>query len=166
MDRLYSPWRMEYLSGPRPEPGSCFLCDAVASHDDAASLVVHRAERAIVVMNRYPYNSGHVMVVPVRHVGDLELLEPEERAAIMELSAATVAAIKAEMHPEAFNVGMNLGRPAGAGAPDHLHAHVVPRWVGDTNFMPILAGTLVLPEALEVTREKLSRRFAEQAAGR
>lgn len=159
MERLYSPWRMEYLSGPRPEPGSCFLCDAVASTDDAASLVVHRAERAIVVMNRYPYNSGHVMVVPRRHAGDLEGLEPTERAAIMELTTLAVAAIKAEMHPDAFNVGMNLGRAAGAGAPDHLHSHVVPRWVGDTNFMPILGETVVLPEALEVTREKLARRF-------
>lgn len=163
MERLYSPWRMEYLAGPKPEPGSCFLCDAIASTDDAASLVVHRAERAIVVMNRYPYNSGHVMVVPSRHIGDLEVLEPEERAAIMELSAATVAAIKAEMHPDAFNVGMNLGRAAGAGAPDHLHNHIVPRWVGDTNFMPILGETMVLPEALGDTRDKLSRRFAELA---
>lgn len=162
MERLFSPWRMAYLSGPKTgaTPGSCFLCEAVASGDDAASLVVVRAEHALVMLNRYPYNSGHVMVVPRRHVGDIEMLERQERLGIMDLLAGTVLALKAEMAPDGCNVGMNLGRAAGAGAPDHLHVHVVPRWNGDTNFMPVLGDTLVLPEALETTREKLSARFA------
>jgi ATP adenylyltransferase len=166
MERLFRPWRMAYVSGPKTGagPGSCFLCEAVASTDDAANLVVFRGERAIVLLNRYPYNSGHVMVVPKRHIGDLEALDEQERAAIMELVTKTVVALKAEMAPDGCNVGLNLGRAAGAGAPDHLHVHAVPRWNGDTNFMPVLGDTMVLPEALEATREKLARRFAGEGA--
>lgn len=167
MERLFRPWRMAYVSGPKSGeeggPPGCFLCEAVASSDDAASLVVVRAEHALVLLNRFPYNSGHVMVVPRRHVGELEDLEPEERAGIMELVTQTVVVLKAEMTPDGCNVGLNLGRAAGAGAPDHLHVHAVPRWSGDTNFMPVLGDTMVLPEALESTRAKLSARFAAVA---
>jgi ATP adenylyltransferase len=159
MERLYSPWRMAYLNGPRPAPGACFLCDAIASDDDVASLVVHREEHAVVILNRYPYISGHAMVVPRRHVGELEALGAEERMGIMNLTVDTVTVLKAAMTPEGCNVGLNLGRAAGAGVPEHLHVHVVPRWTGDTNFMPVLGGTMVLPEALETTREKLSQGF-------
>lgn len=167
MERLFRPWRLAYVSAPKEGPSGgtgCFLCDAAASADDAASLVVAREPAAFVVLNRYPYNSGHVMVVPTRHVGDLELLSAEERMALMDLLIRTLAALKIEMTPDGCNVGINIGRAAGAGAPDHLHVHAVPRWSGDTNFMPVFGETMVLPEGLESTRGRLARRMAGAAS--
>jgi ATP adenylyltransferase len=123
---------------------------------DEEGLVVHRGERAFVLLNRYPYASGHLMVAPYRHVGDFGALEDEEALEIQRLAATALAALGEAMAPHGFNLGWNLGRVAGAGIVDHVHQHVVPRWAGDTNFMPVLADLKVMPEALEATRRKLA----------
>ncbi|HEX2050266.1 MAG TPA: HIT domain-containing protein [Actinomycetota bacterium] len=158
MERLWSPWRMQYLAASGDDDG-CFLCAASQPVEDDAG-VLHRGDAAFVMLNAFPYNTGHVMVAPVRHVGDLDALEPAERAEIMELTTRAVAVVRAAMDAHGFNVGMNLGRAAGAGVPGHLHVHVVPRWGGDTNFMPVVAHTKVLPEMLDETASKLRPRFA------
>ena len=159
MERLWSPWRMQYLAASGDDDGGCFLCAAARPVEDDAG-VLHRGESAYVILNAFPYNTGHVMVAPVRHVGELDALEQSERAEIMELTTRTVAVVRAAMGAHGFNVGMNLGRAAGAGVPGHLHVHVVPRWGGDTNFMPVVAQTKVLPEMLEETAAKLRPGFA------
>jgi len=133
---------------------------AVADHeDDRKHLILTRAQAVFVMLNLYPYNSGHLMVAPYAHTGDLAALEPDVAAEMMHITQRSVAALQAAYKPDAFNVGMNLGRPAGAGVPDHLHIHVVPRWNGDTNFMPIVAGTKVLPETLDQTYDRLVPHF-------
>ncbi|NLT42477.1 MAG: HIT domain-containing protein [Anaerolineae bacterium] len=154
MDHLWTPWRMEYLRGERP-PG-CALCNALAEPCEDLSLVAHRGEHAFVVMNRYPYNNGHVMVVPNRHVSTLELLDDEELLSVMKLANLSVAALRNLAAPDGFNIGVNLGSAAGAGIEAHCHVHVVPRWAGDTSFMPVLAQTRVIPESLSDTRRKLA----------
>lgn len=152
------------MSGPTTgEAGGCFLCAAARSTDDAQSLVVARRAHGFVVLNRYPYNSGHVMVVPARHVADLGELDAQERLGIMNLLVETLDVLKAEMAPDGANIGINLGQAGGAGVPGHLHVHCVPRWTGDTNFMPVLSGSMVLPESLEATWDRLTRRFAAAA---
>jgi ATP adenylyltransferase len=162
VERLIRPWRMDYVSGPKEE--ACFFCAAIESTDDAGNLVVARRPHAIAILNRYPYNSGHVMIAPLRHVALLADLSPDERLGIMDLVTETVGVLGDEMRPDGCNVGINLGRAAGAGVPGHLHVHVVPRWVGDTNFMPVVGDTMVLPEALETTQRRLHARFAETEA--
>jgi len=137
----------------------CFLCEKPREDDDAGNLIVYRAERVYVVLNLYPYNSGHVLVAPYAHGGDLVALAPETAAALMAETQAVVGALQMEYQPDAFNIGMNLGRAAGAGVPDHLHIHVVPRWNGDTSFMPVTGETKVLPETLEQTYTRLAARF-------
>ena len=124
--------------------------------DDEAGLVVHRGEHAFVLLNRYPYASGHLMVAPYRHEGGFGGLAPEEALEIHRLAATAVAVLDEAMAPQGYNLGWNLGRVAGAGIVDHVHQHVVPRWAGDTNFMPVLADVRVMPEALEATRRKLA----------
>ena len=139
--------------------GGCIFCAALAANDDEKNHIVHRGDKTFVILNAYPYNTGHVMVAPLRHVGDLGELEVDERAALMETTALAIAALKKAMDPEGFNTGMNLGKVAGAGVPGHLHVHVVPRWAGDTNFMPITGETKVLPELLADTAAKLRASF-------
>ena len=156
-DVLFAPWRYEYLVADKT--GGCIFCEAAASADDGESLVVFRGERVFVILNRYPYNSGHLMVAPYEHTGDLVHFEKESAAELMHVTQRSVALLEQVYSPEAFNVGMNLGKPAGAGVPDHLHVHVVPRWNGDTNFMPVVAETKVLPESLEQTYERLAPLF-------
>jgi ATP adenylyltransferase len=151
---------MDYVSGPKDE--GCFFCHAIESSDDAANLVIARRRYALAILNRYPYNSGHVMVAPLRHVASLGDLSADERLGIMDLVTETVEVLQEEMNPDGCNIGINLGRAAGAGVPGHLHVHAVPRWVGDTNFMPVIGDTMVLPEALETTQQRLSRRFSAQ----
>jgi ATP adenylyltransferase len=161
VDRLWSPWRMEYIQAAKEgEDEGCIFCELPALGDDTAAYVLFRGETGFVLLNRFPYNPGHVMVAPFRHSGDLENLTPEELLDLGRLLQRAIAALREEMSPQGFNVGMNLGRVAGAGIPDHLHWHVVPRWTGDTNFMPVIGQTRVLPELLEETYRKLAPRFA------
>lgn len=151
---------MEYIKGADAAE-SCFLCDApdLDPAQDDRTYLLKRGKRSFVILNIYPYNTGHLMVAPYRHVGELEALEPDEGIEGFALLRAGVEALKAAFGPHGFNIGMNLGRVAGAGVPDHLHFHVVPRWGGDTNFMPILGGTKVLPEMLDETYAKLKPLF-------
>jgi ATP adenylyltransferase len=152
--RLWAPWRLEYVQSADEQPG-CVFCNA-ADGDDEAALVVHRGELAFVLLNRFPYSSGHLMVAPYRHGASFEELRDDEALALHRLTAAAVGELRETMHPEGYNVGWNLGRVAGAGVLDHVHMHVVPRWGGDTNFMPVLADVKVIPEHLTATRRKLA----------
>jgi len=145
VERLWAPWRSVYVTTADKTPG-CVLCRARDGADGAERLLVHRTELSFVIMNLYPYNGGHVMVAPLRHVGTLSAATPEELADAMSLARRLEAAIQEIYHPDGLNVGMNLGRPAGAGVADHIHLHVVPRWTGDTNFMTVVGGTRVIPE--------------------
>ena len=162
MDRLWSPWRMEYIEAAKAEPEGCIFCDLPAKGDDAATYILRRGEHGFVLLNSFPYNPGHVMVAPFRHTGDLEGLDPAELLDLDRLMQESIRALREEMAPHGFNVGMNLGRVAGAGIPDHLHWHVVPRWGGDTNFMPVVGQTRVLPELLDETYRRLAPRLADR----
>jgi ATP adenylyltransferase len=152
--QLWAPWRLEYIQAADEQEG-CFLCEARGAGDDEAQ-VVRRGEHAFVVLNKYPYASGHLMVAPYRHEGEFGDLSLEEVAEIHTLAACGLGALAQTMRPQGFNLGWNLGRIAGAGVVDHVHLHVVPRWAGDTNFMPVLADVKVLPEVLEDTRRKVA----------
>ena len=157
---LWAPWRMEYIeTGDRINAEGCIFCKRAALSDDRRSLIVHRGLSAFVIMNRYPYNSGHLMVVPFRHIGDLAALSESEKKEMFDLLQVSHSVLKSVMKPQGFNIGMNLGRIAGAGIEDHLHFHLVPRWGGDTNFMPVTGHTKVVSEALEAAWEKLTAGF-------
>jgi ATP adenylyltransferase len=152
MERLWAPWRMEYIGQAREgKDQGCLFCEKPKEGDDEKALIVARSERSFAMLNRYPYNSGHLMVAPFRHVGELEEVEDDESLDMQGLMQRCVKALKEAMQPDGFNIGMNLGVVAGAGIPDHLHWHVVPRWTGDTNFMPIVGTTKVLPEDLQTS---------------
>ena len=159
MERLWTPWRRAFVEGADNRSAECFLCAIVAEHDDRKNLVPFRGERVFVLLNLYPYNSGHLMVAPYAHTGDLAGLDAAIANELMQVTQRSVDVLQRAYRPDAFNVGMNLGKPAGAGVPDHLHVHVVPRWNGDTNFMPVLGETKVLPESLEQTYERLEPFF-------
>jgi ATP adenylyltransferase len=152
-DPLWAPWRLEYVSTATEQEG-CIFCLAIERPAEE-SLVVHRGEHAFVLLNRFPYSSGHMMIAPLRHVGELAELTAEEAGEIHDLSVRAIQALTDVYHPEGFNLGWNLGRTAGAGIVDHVHEHVVPRWLGDTNFMPVLADVRVVPEHLLATHAKL-----------
>ena len=152
--QLWAPWRLEYVQAA-DEPAGCVFCLA-RDGDDDERLVVHRGARAFVVLNKFPYSSGHVMIAPARHVGELGDLDDDEALEIHRLATGALAALAATLGPDGHNLGWNLGRVAGAGVVDHVHLHVVPRWAGDTNFMPVLADVKVLPEHLSATRRKLA----------
>jgi ATP adenylyltransferase len=152
--QLWAPWRLEYVQHA-DEVGGCVFCRAADGPDDEL-LVVHRGESAFVLLNRFPYASGHVMVAPYRHVGEFGGLDDAESLESHRLAAQAMEALAAVFSPDGYNVGWNLGRVAGAGIVDHVHLHVVPRWSGDTNFMPVLADVKVLPEHLTETRVKLA----------
>lgn len=162
MKQLWAPWRLEYIAGPK-EAG-CIFCAAAAGRDDSSTLVVARGRTCFVMLNLFPYNSGHVMIVPYRHLGRLGELHDDELLELMRFTDRTVRVHERALQPEGFNIGMNLGRAAGAGIEDHLHIHVVPRWVGDTNFMPVLGDVKVMPEHLQTTRARLAEGFAALAA--
>jgi ATP adenylyltransferase len=154
MDRLWTPWRLAYVTAASTGDPGCVFCDVVARGADE-SLIVHQGSSCFVVLNLYPYNNGHLMVVPHRHVGRLALLTPAELDELMRLTRASEMALQELYQPHGFNMGLNLGKPAGAGVLDHLHMHVVPRWNGDTNFMTVVGETRVLPEDLAHTAERL-----------
>jgi ATP adenylyltransferase len=151
---LWAPWRLEYIQQADEQEG-CIFCLAAAG-DDEASLVVHRSEHTFVLLNKFPYSAGHLMVAPLRHVGEFGELTDEEALEIHRLAERGIAALAETYAPQGYNLGWNLGRIAGAGIVDHVHMHVVPRWAGDTNFMPVLADVKVLPEHLAATRSKLA----------
>lgn len=153
-ERLWTPWRMEYIKAADRED-ACVFCTLPASGDDPAALILERGDLAYLILNKYPYNSGHLMTVPFRHVGGYEELSVAEHAEIASLTARAMEALKATYHPQGYNVGVNQGRVAGAGIVDHIHVHVVPRWGGDTNFMTTVGDVKVLPETLEETYSKM-----------
>ena len=157
---LWAPWRMEFIRSEKPK--GCIFCDfpAAPPSQDRANLVVHRSAHSFTCLNRYPYNSGHLMVIPRAHVADLGALSAEEHADLSEELRRAIAVVKKIYAPDGMNVGMNLGRAAGAGIADHLHWHVVPRWAGDNNFMPVLADQRVVVEALDEAWARLSAGFA------
>lgn len=153
MHHLWSPWRLAYITGASQSTG-CVFCEALRS-DDAQTLILHRGRTCYVILNLYPYNNGHLMVVPDRHLGSLAAMTSEELCELGELTRLSEMALTEAFAPHGLNMGINLGKPAGAGVLDHVHMHVVPRWNGDTNFMSVVGETRVLPEELPVTAEKL-----------
>ncbi|MCW5873904.1 MAG: HIT domain-containing protein [Anaerolineales bacterium] len=154
MQRLFSPWRKPYIER-KPDAGACVFCEALAQADSAANLILQRGQGAFVMLNRYPYTSGHLMVLPLAHMARLDALTPTVRAEMMELQTQAVAVLETVYAPQGFNLGANLGAAAGAGIAEHLHLHIVPRWAGDTNFTATVGQTRVLPETLEETWERL-----------
>jgi ATP adenylyltransferase len=153
-EQLWAPWRLEYVARADEQEG-CVLCLAAAG-DDESRLVVHRGRAAFVLLNKYPYASGHLMIAPLRHVGELRELTDDEALEIHRLSVEGTEVLGRTFGPQGYNLGWNLGRVAGAGVADHVHLHVVPRWAGDTNFMPVLADVKVVPEHMTDTRRKLA----------
>ena len=152
---LWAPWRLEYIAQADEQEGCVFCDEATGAIEPAKSLLVRDADTAIALLNKYPYSSGHLMVAPRRHVGELANLRDVEALEIHRLAVAAIEALAAVYGPGGFNLGWNLGRVAGAGIADHVHLHVVPRWAGDTNFMPVLADVKVIPEHLLETRDRL-----------
>lgn len=163
-ERLWAPWRIAYFTEPQPE--ECIFCTLPAEgpEADARNLILGRFEHCFVILNRYPYNNGHLMVVPYRHTPSILELEPEERDQLLEVAGVCTRALEEGLDAQGFNIGFNLGRAAGAGIAGHIHLHVVPRWRGDTNFMPVLGDVKVLSESLEDTWERLRPAF-ERARG-
>ncbi|MBA4017153.1 MAG: HIT family hydrolase [Pirellula sp.] len=170
-EQLWAPWRLGYIQGdqsapdaPQAEPAwlpaadhDCFICrDAATAADDRRNFVVGRGSKSIIILNRYPYNNGHLLVAPLLHKARLDQLDAEEHVELMQTVARLVGILEQRMNAEGFNVGLNLGRIAGAGLPGHLHWHIVPRWNGDTNFMPVFAGARVIPQSLDALWELLS----------
>ncbi|PWH16353.1 MAG: HIT family hydrolase [Ardenticatenia bacterium] len=162
MKHIWTPWRKPYVAGQVRHEG-CVFCRIVAQDEqhDPANYVLHRGQRVFAVLNLYPYNNGHLMVLPYEHIANLDDLAPPTQADLMHLVCYFVGIIRRGMSPAGFNIGVNLGRAAGAGIDDHVHVHVVPRWLGDTNFMPVIAETRVIPELLDETYRNL-RALVEQ----
>lgn len=162
MKHLWSPWRMKYIQNHEKESG-CIFCKALDEQPgEAGSLVVVRGQKAFVILNKFPYTSGHLMIAPFDHKPSLEELDAETRAEMMELVSQAIQVLRRVYKPQAFNVGANIGEAAGAGVPGHVHIHVVPRWAGDTNFMSSLAETRVLPEALGDTCQRVKAAWQER----
>jgi ATP adenylyltransferase len=159
--RLWAPWRLQYLKGDKTD--ECIFCTRPALGDDERALIASRGASCYVMLNAFPYTNGHVMVAPYAHVGDLRDLEPEAANELMALTRRALAAVERVYGPDGFNLGVNLGDVAGAGFGDHVHQHVVPRWKGDTSFMPVVGDTLVLPEVLPDSWRQLRDAFAETA---
>jgi ATP adenylyltransferase len=163
VDRLWSPWRYEYIASSdaaNPESSGCIFCKLRDDLDkDEANFVIHRASHNFIVLNIYPYISGHLLIVPYQHIGELDAATKETTDELMDLTKRSQTALRDAYQPTGFNIGMNLGRSAGAGIVDHIHIHILPRWTGDTNFMSTVGNTRVIPEDLSTTYEKLRTRF-------
>jgi ATP adenylyltransferase len=156
LDRLWADWRSAYVSGiDTSAPSSCVICNLIAATDDADALVLERTDTTITVMNLYPYGSGHLMVSPIRHAPGYDDLTDDENIAVARAQLRALRAVRAAYNPDGVNVGANIGRAAGAGVPDHLHVHVLPRWLGDTNFITAIGEARVLPESLRTGYDKL-----------
>ena len=156
MKQIWTPWRMPYVTGQEKIDG-CVFCEMIAQdrRHDAKNYIVYRGKQVFSVLNLYPYNNGHILVLPYEHVSSLEYVSGEIQADMMHLASYLMSLMRELMSPAGFNIGMNIGKAAGAGIDDHIHLHIVPRWHGDTNFMPVVAGTRVIPEWLDDTYEKL-----------
>jgi ATP adenylyltransferase len=162
MENLHAPWRIQYILAPKQPPSAVSLFTRIAqSNEDVENLVVTRDRTCFALLNRYPYNGGHLMVVPYKQASDLHELTDEELGDLMKLTRRCQEVLRKVMRPEGFNIGLNIGRSAGAGIAEHIHMHIVPRWNGDTNFMPVIAGATVVPEALTDLTVKLRAAFAE-----
>ncbi len=159
MNHIWSPWRMKYIEKTEKQEG-CVFCNAQAKEDSAANLIAFRGQFSFVILNRYPYTSGHLMVIPFKHVATLEELDPATRAEMIELTSQCMTVLRKTYNPQAFNMGANIGEAAGAGVPGHFHIHIVPRWGGDTNFMSTLGETRVLPESIEDTYKRVCEGFS------
>jgi ATP adenylyltransferase len=163
LDRLWSPWRYEYIAAggaAEPESNGCVFCKLRDDRDnDEANFVLHRASHSFIVLNIYPYISGHLLIVPYEHVGELDATKKETTDELMDLTKRCQTALREVYQPAGFNIGMNLGRSAGAGIVDHIHIHILPRWTGDTNFMSTVSHTRVIPEDLAATYQKLYEKF-------
>jgi len=167
MEQLWAPWRLAYVAAAKAPAANdeCFICQGLAEQDDRRNLIVFRGSHSAVVLNRFPYNNGHLLVAPRLHKGRLEELNADELLQTMQTLTRMVQLLDGLLHPDGYNIGLNLGPAAGAGLPGHLHWHVVPRWNGDTNFMPILAGTKVIVQSLDTLYDLLVERFkADQPA--
>jgi len=163
MEILWAPWRMEYILSPKED--SCIFCTPLQQRDDRRNLILHRGKESFIILNRYPYTNGHLMVAPYRHIGLLEELSAEEVKDLMINIQLSIRVLKGAMAPHGFNIGANVGKVAGAGVEGHVHFHIVPRWEGDTNYMPVLASTRVIPEHLQQTYDRL-RDFLERLLAR
>ena len=159
-ERIWAPWRLEYVKdASKDAEQGCIFCAKPEAGDDEGSLIVHRGERCFVILNLYPYTNGHLMIAPFEHIGAIQELPAETTAEMMTLAQRAIEILTEQYEPHGFNVGFNQGRVAGAGVEHHIHMHVVPRWGGDTNFMPVLADTRVMPQTLEQSYEALRGRF-------
>lgn len=156
MDQLWAPWRIEYIQGEKDD--RCIFCTA-PEKDAEGALLLYKGPVSLVMLNKYPYNNGHIMIAPLRHIGVLRDLTPEEGSDIFRLTTSVTEILAKAFRPDGFNIGMNIGKAAGAGIDDHLHMHVVPRWNGDMNFMPVLGDVKVMPEHLTATFRKLKPHF-------
>ncbi|WP_201364149.1 HIT family protein [Dictyobacter formicarum] len=161
MKQLWAPWRMAFIEPKDPPPPGCIFCTQPAAHEDEKYHILHRGEQCFMMLNLYPYNNGHLMVAPYEHVGALDLLSPETLADMMSQAQWAIRALRAAMNPDGFNMGINMGKVAGAGFAEHIHYHIVPRWDGDTNFMPVISDIKVVPEHLDVVYQKLLQALAE-----
>jgi ATP adenylyltransferase len=159
MERLWAPWRLEYIKSTQDDEEECIFCQKPKETDDKKNLIVYRSNLSFVIMNKFPYNNGHLMVVPYIHEADLTKFTDDVLLDMQHLLQLSLKALNDTMNPHGINIGVNLGRSAGAGIVDHLHYHIVPRWDGDTNYMPVLAGTKVISEALEDSWQKLHTSF-------
>ncbi len=162
MDRLWAPWRMGYILKNSKEKKGCFLCDEVKKKDDRKSYILYRGKHSFVIMNLYPYNNGHLLVVPYTHVPDMNGLSLEELTDLMRYTRESINALKQDMNPEGFNVGINIGKAAGAGLPEHMHIQIVPRWTGDTSSITVFDNTRVMPELLDETYVRLRPHFEKR----
>ena len=156
-EKLWAPWRAGFILSKKEK--GCLFCKRLKEKDSVKNLIVYRGKKALVILNKFPYNAGHTMIVPIRHVGQIEKLKADEAAEFFELLQKTVVKIKKILKPTSMNLGMNLGKASGAGVPGHLHMHIVPRWTGDTNFMPIIGKTKVVSLPLDPIYKKLRKEF-------
>jgi len=160
MNILWTPWRLNYIRKSRDTRDNCVFCEMVNGIRN--DLIVYRGKKVFIVLNAFPYNIGHVMVVPNRHIPSLELLNDEEANELMNLIKLTLSIVREEYKPDGFNIGVNEGKASGAGVEGHIHVHIVPRWIGDTNFLPIIGNTKTIPEDLETTKKRLLSAFSKR----
>jgi len=158
-ERLWAPWRLEYIKGPKPD--ECIFCTKPQAGDDRGSYIIQRGEHCFAILNAYPYNNGHLMISPYRHLPSIEELEGDALLELMTMAQSGIAALREAYGPEGFNLGINQGKVAGAGVEHHIHLHVVPRWGADTNFMPVITNARVLPQSLDASYDDVTRAWPE-----